>query len=233
MQKPSLPALTLMAAEHDANLALAVSTLSQSVVEIGKELAIMRDDELWRYVRDPKAEGAFLTWRDYARYRLGTMSTSKMYDYLSAASLIHGEKPMEAVEVERLGVKKSAQIARLPEKKRTKKLLKQIEDASVSSTKAIVEAILASDVAGEEPKARLVPFNIALPQEVIDLIEQVEHDGQFLETVRDNDRTWTLRAKLWHQVWWYFLDEHQEDLKAAAFYRATMIDKKHEEASIQ
>jgi hypothetical protein len=154
------------------------------------------------------------------KFRLGAMSTSKMYEYLSASSLIHGEKPMTAEQVEKLGIKKATQVARLPEAKRTKKLLKQIEKESVVGAKALVESAL------DQPGPKLVPLTIALPVEVVELINQIERDGQFLESVRDNDRSWTLRAKLWHQVWWDFLDTHEEELKAAAVWRETFLASK-------
>jgi len=123
-----------------------------------------------------------------------------------------------------LGIKKAAQVARLPEKKRTKKLLKQVKKASVAQAKALVDAVLAAE-AGEQ-KVKLVPYTIGLPQEVVDLIAQVESSGQFLESVRDNDRSWTLRAKLWHQVWWHFLDVHREELAAAARYKEEWLAAK-------
>jgi len=222
--------LALRAAEHDTNLALALSRLSESVVEIGKELAIMRDQELWKYIHDPKTDGdnrgCFKNWRDYARFRLGKMSESKMYEYLSVQSLLHGEKPMTAQAVEQLGVKKAAQIARLPEKKRTKKMLKEIEEASVAATKEIVDSVLE----GDAPKVKLYAYTVALPQEVIDLIEEVERDGVFMEDIRDGDRSWTLRSKLWHAVWLSFQVENQEQLRAAAFAREY---KKNEVTAIQ
>jgi uracil-DNA glycosylase len=225
----SVQELTAMAAEHDSNLALAVSQLSQSIVEIGKELAIMQDDKLslYRYVKDPKSSGddrgCFRSWRDYARYRLGKMSTSKMYEYLSASMLTHGKKPLNSHDVEELGIKRAAQIARLPESKRTKKLVKEAKEQSVAEVKQAVDELLTPE---SERKAHLVPLTLGLPQEVVDLIADVERGGEWLEHVRDNDRTWTLRAKLWHQVWWEFYDNHREELKAAEQFKEDYVAKK-------
>jgi hypothetical protein len=225
------------AIEHDVNLQLAIAKFSQSVTEIGKELAIMRDEKLWRYVRDPETDGShrgcFKTWREYASARLGPIAQSSMYEYISAATLTEGKKPVPAVTIDELGVKKAAQVARLPESKRTKKLLKQVKKASVKEAKQLVDAVLAAEIPKDERKAAVVSFSINLPQEVIDLIDEVEHSGQFLESVRDNDRTWTLRAKLWHQVWWYFLDSHKEELKAAEQYRNDFLAAKGENPTSQ
>jgi hypothetical protein len=226
----SVQELTTMAAEHDSNLALAVSQLSQSIVEIGKELAIMQDDKLslYRYVKDPKSDGdnrgCFRSWRDYARFRLGKMSTSKMYEYLSASMLTHGKKPLNSHDVEELGIKRAAQIARLPESKRTKKLVKEAKEQSVAEVKQAVDELLTPE---SERKAHLVPLTLGLPQEVVDLIADVERGGEWLEHVRDNDRTWTLRAKLWHQVWWEFFDNHREELKAAEQFKEDYVAKKN------
>jgi hypothetical protein len=226
----SVQELTAMAAEHDSNLALAVSQLSQSIIEIGKELAIMQDDKLslYRYVKDPKSDGdnrgCFRSWRDYARFRLGKMSTSKMYEYLSASMLTHGKKPIAAKEVEKLGIKKATQIARLPESKRTKKFIEEAKEQSVAEVKQAVDELL---VLESERKAHLVPVTLGLPQEVVDLIADVERGGEWLEHVRDNDRTWTLRAKLWHQVWWEFFDNHREELKAAEQFKEDYVAKKN------
>lgn len=222
-----------IAAEHDSNLALAVSKLSQSVVEIGKELAFMQSEELklYRFVKDPATDGdnkgCFKTWRDYARFRLGKMSTAKMYEYLSAESLVHGKKPISASDVEALGVKKAAQIARLPESRRTKKLIKQAKESSVADVKAAVDIALERDTPENERKVQLVALTLGLPQEVIDLIADVEKGGEWLEHVRDSDRSWSLRAKLWHQVWWEFYDNHREELKAAEQYKENYLAEKN------
>src|ERR1700719_3873590 len=101
--------LTKMAIDHDMSLAEAVSHLSESIVNIGKELAIMQAKELYRYIPDPNTDGSsrgcFQTWREYARYRLGKMSQSAMYEYLAAATLTKGSKPLAEKDVEELGIK--------------------------------------------------------------------------------------------------------------------------------
>jgi hypothetical protein len=224
--------LSEMAMQHDEVLLSAVAHFSNSAVDLSKAIAAMRDEKLklWRYVKDPQTNGdnrgCFRTWREYAKHRLGKISEAKIYEYLSLASLKVGKKPVSDNDIEQLGVKKAAQIARLPEHLRTKKFVEESKQSSFTSVKRNVDVMLQNELPVTERRAVMVPFTIALPQEVVDLIEEIERTGIFLESVRDNDRSWSLRAKLWHQIVWYFYDAHKEELRSAEKYREDYFAEK-------
>lgn len=219
--------LELEAQEHDTKLTTALNSLDKSIFSVGCELAIMRDRHLYRFIKDPATNGddrgCFKDWRDYARFKLGKMSTAKMYELISAHTLTCGINAIPTEEVVELGVKKAAQIARLPEKKRTAQLVQQAKHQTVREVTSYVNRALDEEKPESEKKVKLVPLTIGLPNETIDLIDQVEKDGMFLEAVRDGDKTVSLRAKLWHFVWNEFLQNHQEELAQAAEYREVYL----------
>jgi len=59
----------------------------------------------------------------------------------------------------------------------------------------------------------------SLPVQVIELIEEIEEDGVWLEGVRDGDNSLPLRAKLWCAVWMNFRANYLEELEEAHRYR--------------
>ena len=236
ISKGELAQLEEKAQEHDTKLTQALQKLDSGIIEVGCELAIIRDQHLYRYLKDPNTngdnKGCFITWRDYARYKLGKMSTAKMYELISAHTLTCGENAIPTSEVVELGVKKAAQLARLPKKKLTSQIVQEAKHETVKEVTVKINMMLDEEKPVSERKEKLVPLgNIGLPQSTIDLINEVEKDGMFMEGIRDGDKTLSLRAKLWHAVWFFFLDSHREELREAARYREQYIAQQKAMAS--
>jgi hypothetical protein len=226
--------LSALAKEYDGKLIEAISGFSKNVTEIGKILAAMRDESmcLYRFVYDPRQESAvFETWRDYARYRIGKLSDASLYDYVSAHSLTQGEHALSESTVNKLGIKKAAQLSRLPPELRME-LLPSAQNASVASVKRSVDSILDEGKPKDEKKERLLPISRSLPQQTIDLIEEIEHDGIWMEGIRDGDKTLSLKAKLWHAIFLNFKANFQAELDAGAIYREEQANANTEGAAV-
>ena len=225
--------LESFALTHDAKLVYAVNSLKSSLSTLAEEGAVMRDESkrLWRFVKDPNTDGmqkgCFATWRDYARSRLGDISSNKLYEIAAVHSLTRGANPVPAADIDQLGVKKAAQLARLPEKDRTKARIKKAKSQTVREVTKEVDKVLDKQKPPSERKEKLVSFSVSLSQSTIDLIEKLEHDGVWLKLVRDGDKSLSLKAKLWHAVIWYFYDSHREALAEAALEREAFIAANH------
>jgi hypothetical protein len=230
----SRPQLVALAKEHDERLVQAVASFSSSVTEIGRELAIMRDEstQFYKFIRVPTQEfcDGFPSWRAYARYRVANLCDASLYDHIAAFSLTQGENPIPEKFVNSLGIKKSAQLARLEPAQRSQKVLAIAQQASASEVKRRVDEILAESKP-EPQKERLTLLSRSLPQQTIDLIEEIERDGIWMDGIRDGDKTVPLRAKLWHAVWANFKANYQGELEAGAAYREEQeanADKDHQ-----
>lgn len=215
------------AQEHDLKLTTALAHLDKSLFAVACEVEFIRSKHLYRYIKNPETDGdnrgCFGDWTEYARVKLGNMSSARMYELLSAKTLACGINAVQPEEIEELGIKKSAQLARLPEKKRTPQLIQQAKHQSVKEVTKHVNRMLDEEKPEAERKEKLVALNIGLPQVTIDLINEVERDGMFLDAIRDGDKTLSLRAKLWHAVFWFFKDSHREELEQASERREAFI----------
>lgn len=222
--------LTKTAEEHDQKLVVAVKSMKDSIVDVGRELAFMQDDslKLWKYIRNPETDGshrgAFASWRDYAKYRLGNMGKSAMYELIAAHSLTKGPQAIPAADVQKLGVKKAAQIARLPASKRTKEVVEHAKKSKLSKVKKSVQAKIDEDKPASERKVRLFPLTRNLQAETIEMIEEIEKGGCYMEGIRDGDRTMSLRSKLWHAVWVNFRANFSVELAEGEAYREKLIE---------
>lgn len=217
-----------LAQEHDERLVLAVKRMKDSVVEIGAELAIMKnaDLKLWRRIKDPKTDGSFRGgfqhWQDYARFRLGgDLAQSSMYEYIAAASLTTGSNPIPKEDVQKMGVKAAAEVARLPERERTREVVEHAKKSSVKEVKKAVRKKIEDAKPEHERKVELFDFKLRLPQETIDLIRSVQRGGIFMEGIRDGDRTLPLVAKLTHAVYINFQANFTKELEEGEEFRAS------------
>jgi hypothetical protein len=222
--------LEALAREHDHKLTSAIKSMKEAVVEVGEELAFMQNGELklWRHVKDPNTDGSnrgcFGTWRDYAKSRLGDMSKSAMYEYIAAHSLTQGEAPIPKADVQKIGVKKAAEVAKLPASER-KAAVEHAKKAKVSEVKKRTSAKIEGAKPENERKVKLFPFSRSLPEATIKLIEEIEKSGMFMEGIRDGDRTESLRAKLWNSVWVNFQASFAEELREGEQYREQFMQK--------
>jgi hypothetical protein len=179
----------------------------------------MRDSGLWHYLVDPQGKPKYSSLEQYVNAVLGPMASSRYFELVAAHSLTQGENPIPKETVQKLGLKKAAELARLEPLQRTAELLAEATRAPVSKVRRLVQERLNSDLPPDEQREVLMPFMRMLLPETIDLFEEIEEDGVWLEGIRDGDRRVSLRAKLYHAIAVFFLEAHAEELAEGRKFR--------------
>jgi len=204
----------------DEKVVLASEDVGARFVVLGKLLLKMRDSGLWKYLQDTEGKPLYKKYESYTDARVGKMARSRVFELISVAQLEEGSKPIEREVIEELGVKKSAEIARLPEAKRTKAVIdKALKAESGAEVREIVREILNEELPASEKKEATVLFARQLPVKTVALLDSIEARGMWMEGIRDADRTLTQKQKFWHAVGVFFRDAHEQELAEADVYK--------------
>ena len=215
---------TAMAMQLDSEVRTHVATCVTSITAIGKALEKLRDKklQLWRFISDKKHKHGFKTWEEYANDRIGPMSHGKMYELVAAASLTEGENPIPKATVDKMGIKKAAEVARLEPQDRTPDIVKAAADpkVQVATIKERVQEKINLTLPADERKEPTQFFARNLTNQTVAYIEECESVGVYIEGIRDGNPAATLRDKLWYAVWLFFRENHPEEFEAAEKLKA-------------
>jgi hypothetical protein len=185
-----------------------------ALTRTAKLLARMHETKLWTF--SPKK---FARFEDYVCYRVGDMAHGKIFDLLNIHTLTEGENPISAESVEKMGIKKATQVARLEPQHRTPEIIKSALTDSVDVVKRKVQEVINLNVPEEDRKEFLEEFTRNLMPATIALIEEIEMDGIYMKGIADGDPRVTLRAKLWHAIVVNFKQNYLEELNEGAQLR--------------
>jgi hypothetical protein len=209
----------------DCQIRTAIKAAQQSISELGSLLAQMKRSELWKHL-----PASYRGFEDYARAVLGPIAHSTLYDLLAADSLTRGQHGIPPAIVDKLGVKRAAQLARLKPDDRTPAVIKTALNSSLPKTKAVVQAIINIDLPEEDRREATVLFARNLAAATADQMESLEEDGQFMEGIRDGDTSVTLRSKFWYYVCVDFQERHKRELAEGREYREALEATKRQSA---
>lgn len=212
-------ALTTQAQKLDREIRLEAEATRRSIVTLGEKIAQMRDSKLWRYLLDRNGKPKYTSLEQYAQSVLGPMASSRYFEIVAAHSLTQGENSIPKETVDKLGVKKAAELARLAPGQRTAELVAKATVTPVSKVRRMVQEKLNEHLPSVEQREVLVPFTRMLMPETVELFEEIEEDGIWLEGNRDGDRSVSLRAKLYHAIAVFFLEAHAEELAEGRKFR--------------
>ena len=120
---------------------------------------------------------------------------------------------------------KANELARLSPEQRTQDVIQSAVEDTVPMVKQKVQEKLNMARPPEERKEVLILLARNLPPQLIQMIEEIEADGVFMEGVCDGDVSVTLRAKLWCAVWTNFRANYEEELTEGRKRRLAMAAK--------
>jgi hypothetical protein len=221
----------------DKQLDKCVSATKQSVTEICDFLAEIKDKKLWTFLTDPSTGKAFETPEKYASYRLaplklGPLKKSKFYEMTAVASLTKGENAISQADVDQLGIKKAALVARVPVEKRTPKLIEAAKSKSVTQVNQLVQDVLNEDLPDDKKKEASVVFARTIAYSVAAELDELEAIGVNMEGIRNSDRSITLVSKFWGCVAIAMRAYYKKELEEAEqFMAAANNDKAKAQAS--
>jgi len=223
-------ALTATAKQLDTDIRRECALVQRSITKLAEMLAQMRERELWKYLRDPLHKGAYKRFEEYAQAALGPLSRTRVYSLLAIRELSQGPNPIPPETIERMGRVKANELARLSPEQRTPDVIQSAVEDTVPMVKQKVQEKLNMARPPEERKEALILLARNLPPQLIQMIEEIEADGVFMEGVCDGDMSVTLRAKLWHAVWTNFRANYEEELTEGRKRRLAMAAAKSAQA---
>jgi len=196
----------------DRQIKAAVKVARRSVTDLGALLAQMRESRLWEHL--PRH---YRGWEDYARSVLGSGGHSILHETLAAFSLTKGAHAIPPEDVNTMGVKRAALVARLNPEQRTPEIREMAKTEPVMVLRNKVQAKLNETLPADEQKPMLQLLSINLPQQYVDEFEELMELMVFMYGLRDGDRTQTLRHKAFHAMLQaareYWAEELSEALK--------------------
>jgi hypothetical protein len=195
VQRAAQKDLTQQAIELDREIKAAVDGVRRSLTDLGRLLARMKESRLWEHV-----PGQFRGWEDYMRSVLGSRAHSSLYEAVAAFSLTEGSNPIPLEEVNRMGIKKSAQVARLKPEQRTPEIIQAAVSEPLLSVRNRIQATLNETLPPTEQKPILKLLAINLPEQYVDDFEDLMEIMHYMEGIRDGDRTLTMRSKAFHAM---------------------------------
>ena len=210
--------LVTKAEQLDRKIRTAWRSAKQSFMKVAKLLNNMRESDLWKYLK----QRTYNNFPDYLKSVIGTdCSTSHVYELLAAYGLTTGENAIPEKKVEKMGIKKAYQLARLPRDKRTPEIVKELTRVPFYKARRIVQERINETLPEHERKVVTQLFQRNYSPETISLIEEIEEVGIYMEGVQDGDVSVSLRDKLTYRVWALFAETYAEELEEARKIKAT------------
>jgi hypothetical protein len=174
----------------DRQIRAVVKQAQRSLTDLGRLLARMRESRLWEYL-----PGDYRGWEHYAQDVIGSRAHSSLYEIVGAYSLTEGAHAIPSAVVNKMGVKRAAQVARLKPEQRTSAIIHAATSKSVAAVKRVVQETLNMDLAPDEQKEVTQLLAINLPASMVAEFEELMEIGICMEGIRDGDRTQTMRQK--------------------------------------
>jgi hypothetical protein len=202
-----------------AEIVADVETTEGNFIRLAGKLAKMKTNNWWAAVTDEDHKGGFNDWDAYKTTVLGTMGQTKMYELLGVHELTQGDKPVAKSTIKQMGIKRAYQVSRLEPAKRTADVITLAQTGTLTEVKAKVQELINDDLPEDRKKEHTIAFVRILPPSIISRYEMLEHDGVWLEGIRDHDPTLTAKQKLFLALIVNFEATHKEQLKEAAELR--------------
>jgi hypothetical protein len=206
--------LAEQAKELDRQIKAAVKVARHSLTDLGGRLARMKESRLWQFL-----PGDYRSWEAYARSVLGSGRHSSLYETLTANSLTQGSNPIPPEDVNTMGVKRAALVARLNSEQRTKEICEMAKTEPVMVVRNKVQAVLNQELPPDEQKPMLKLLAINLPEELVLDFEELMEAGVWMEGILDGDDTQSMRAKVFQSMLISFREYMAPELAEGLKYR--------------
>jgi hypothetical protein len=194
-----------------------------SLIRLSAMFNRMRDEVLWAELIDMDTKDPYRRFSDYVYAVTGKkVGHTRLYDMLAIYGLTQGPDALDPKDVDEMGSKNAAEVARLDPKDRTPDVVEAAKKESTRKLKKIVQEKLNEKLDPEDRKEATFMFARSLDEATIDLIELIEKDGEWIEAVRDADRSLGRLQKLWAYVWAKFAVDYREELEDGRRYREAM-----------
>jgi hypothetical protein len=126
--------LVTQARELDQQIRAKLKEVECPLIDLGRLMTQMRESGLWKYL-----PGRHRGWEDYVNGVMGLRARSSLHEIVAAYSLTQGAQPISPEVVNRMGIKRAAQLARLKPEDRTPATINAAITRTVDSFKQVVQ----------------------------------------------------------------------------------------------
>lgn len=218
----------------DTKIREGATAVIKDLGELSENITRMRDEGLWRFLLSEDEKPRYKRFENYIKEAIGDFGRTKTYELMAITELKRGPKALSNETIKELGTKKAAEIARLPEQKRTQSVIKDaLQAESVAEVKDQVRQILNEDLPPSERKEAGATLVRQLPVRTLARFEKLEERGIWLEGIRDGDKTLTMKQKLFHAIVVKFEEVMATELEEADEYKkkAEALEKENAKAA--
>jgi hypothetical protein len=202
--------LEVQARELDRQIRTRLQEAERSLIEVGRLLTQMRESGLWKYL-----PVRYSGWEDYVNSVMGPRARSTLHETVAAYSLTRGSHPIPPDVVNKMGVKRAAQVARLEPEERTPEIREAATTAPVAVVRNKVQAKLNTKLPPDERRPMLKMFAINLPEATVSELEELLEVMCYMKDIRDGDNTQTMRQKAMSAMIWATQQFLAEELSEA------------------
>jgi hypothetical protein len=210
------------ARELDEEIHDIIRETRQSFLRLGQSIAKMRDKRLWLHLLDSRGNRKYDSLEAYVMKVMGPMARGKYFQIVAAHTLTEGENAIPPKIVEKMGVVKAAEVARLSPKDRDPEIIESALKDTVPIVKQKVQARLNAALPADEHVEHNATFVIALPISTLRALEQLIQEGIWMEGIRDGDRTQSMRQKLFGAMIVATQEYYALELADAREYKAAL-----------
>lgn len=172
--------------------------VTADISALGRQLARLRDHDLWKNISDQKGVPRFRRWTEVSECLFGPMARRKCYELINSSSLTVGENAVSPEDVKKMGIKRAAELARLPPSQRSLEIISVAKTEPVMAVRNKVQRILNQGLPKDEQKPMLKLLAINLPEDIVADFEEIMEVGVYMDGIRDGDNTQTMRAKVFN-----------------------------------
>jgi hypothetical protein len=198
-----------------ASVRTAMASTKKPLVKIASLLTKMKESELWQRVKDPTHAQGFSDFQSYKQAVIASFGQSRFYEILSTHELTQGKSPVSDSDIEKMGLKKAAEVAKLNPEQRTKEIVELATKAPLAKVKQRVREVLNKHLPQDLKKEYTVSFVRSMTPSIVARYEALEANGVWLEGICDHDPTMTAKQKLLLAVIVNFEATHGEQLLQA------------------
>ena len=173
------------------------SAIKTNTLELGRAVVWMEEKALYKYVRKEGSRKGYLSLEDYALAQTGgELNHTKLYDAKRIYLLTQGENAIPAETVAQMSKRNQLQLARVPAKKRTKKLVEQARSEPVLTFRETAQDVVNEDLAPEKRKHPMVDVVLrGIHARVAREFYQLMDDVKDLAIVKDGDFDINIESK--------------------------------------
>jgi len=168
----------------------------QSILDLGRAIVLLEEKSLHQYIAKPGSKKGFASLEEAVlAWTNGECGSTKMYDAKRIYLLTVGENAIPADVVTQMPKRNQLQLARIPEKKRTEKLVERAVSEPILTFAETAQRVVNEDLPAEKQKEPMAYVSIKAHVRAVSHFNEVFDDIQRLPVVRDGDRTLDLETK--------------------------------------